>query len=80
MDGTLVSREDMTLPATLTLWPNLIDAKAVEPRELASLGEALALARRALRDGSGTPWILTESGTILTPAYLRAVLAGEGIG
>ena len=71
MDGVLLSSEDMALPAMLTVWPHSIDAKAVEPRELPRLDAALAEARTVLRDGTGTPWIITEGGLILTPAALR---------
>lgn len=75
MSGELLSSEDLVQPAMLTVWPHSIDAKAVEPRALASLNEALAEAGAVLRAGSGTPWIITEGGLILTPTTLRVLTA-----
>lgn len=74
LNGELLSSEDLVQPAMLTVWPHSIEAKAVEPRELPSLSQALAEARAVLRAGSGTPWIITEGGLILTPAALRMML------
>lgn len=75
LQRALVSGEELACPATLTLWPHSIDAKAVEPREMPSLHLALAEAMDALRTGNATPWIITSAGTILTPAVLRALMA-----
>jgi hypothetical protein len=75
VSGEVLSSEDMAQPAMLTVWPHSIEAKAVEPRALPSLNEALAEAGAVLRDGSGTPWIITEGGLILTPTALRMLTA-----
>jgi hypothetical protein len=73
----LVSREELLGPATLTVWPHSIDAKAVEPREMASLLIALEEAAVALRGGDGTPWVITSAGTMLPPALLRSLIAAS---
>ncbi|GJD77629.1 hypothetical protein GCM10007886_08250 [Methylobacterium gregans] len=71
----LVSREELLGPATLTVWPHSIEAKAVEPREMESLVVALEEAATALRSGEGTPWVITSAGTMLPPDLLRTLLA-----
>ncbi len=71
----LVSRAELLGPATLTVWPHSIDAKAVEPREMPSLLLALEEATLALRSGDGTPWVITSVGTMLPPALLRSLIA-----
>ncbi|TXM69983.1 hypothetical protein [Methylobacterium sp. WL120] len=61
-------------PATLTVWPSDVSIKAAEPRELPSLREALDEALKALNEGTGTPWVTTSDGLILSPAHLRGML------
>ena len=61
-------------PASLTVWPNDMSIKAAEPRELPSLQEALCEAHRALSAGTGTPWVTTSDGLILSAAHLRGML------
>lgn len=39
-----------------------------------SLREALDAAFDALRDGTGSPWIITQNGLILTPGSLMALI------
>ncbi|KAB1073643.1 hypothetical protein [Methylobacterium planeticum] len=70
MRDTQLGDQDFGQPAALTLWPHAGDAKAVEPRQLPSLHDALREAYTALRAGTGSPWIITASGLILTPAAL----------
>lgn len=41
---------------------------------MVSLREALDAAFDALRDGTGSPWIITENGLILTPGCLMALI------
>lgn len=73
-----IEPEDLARPASLTLWSSEPDApKAVEPREYPTLKEALHRAGIAMSDESAAAWILTESGLILTPAWLRNHLVGE---
>ncbi|MEA1830915.1 hypothetical protein U8607_02370 [Methylobacterium durans] len=69
--------EDLERPALLTLWPHALDVKAVEPREVASLKEALREAFAALHADSGAPWITTQSGHILSPSVLAGLWASE---
>ena len=67
--------EDLGRPALLTIWPRFdVTSKCVEPREMASLRGALDAAFDALRDGTGSPWIITENGLILTPGSLVALM------
>ncbi|AWN36432.1 hypothetical protein [Methylobacterium radiodurans] len=70
-----MSREELLAPATLTVWPHSLDAKAVEPREMPSLLLALEEAAIALRSGDGTPWVITSAGTMLPPTLLRSLIA-----
>ena len=60
-------------PASLTVWPSDVSIKAAEPRELPSLQEALNEALKALNEGTGTPWVTTSDGLILSPAHLRGM-------
>ena len=70
-----LSKLDLAQPAMLTVWPLTCDGlKAVEPMEMTSLAEAIAKASSALRDGSGTPWITTACGLILSPAALSKLI------
>lgn len=75
LSSVAIPVEDLGLPALLTIWP-LCDlaAKGVEPREMSSLREALGCAFDELRAGTGSPWIITADGLILTPASLMALL------
>ena len=67
---------DLDRPALLTIWPLCdITAKGVEPQEVSSLRAAFAEAFFALRGGTGSPWIITDSGLILTPSSLVALMA-----
>ena len=61
-------------PASLTVWPSDVSIKAAEPRELSSLQEALDEALKTLNEGTGTPWVTTSEGLILSPAHLRGML------
>ena len=61
-------------PASLTVWSNDMSIKAAEPREMPSLEEALDEALSALSAGTGTPWVTTSDGLILSPAHLRSML------
>lgn len=73
-----IEPDDLSRPASLTLWPSEPDApKAVEPRPYPTLQEALHEAGLALTDETGTPWIITESGLILSPSWLRGHLGAE---
>lgn len=78
--GIAISGEDLDRPAQLTIWPFCAagadggGAKGVEPRDMPSLRQALDEAFAALRAATGSPWIITDSGLILTPASLLALL------
>lgn len=65
-----IQSEDFAQPASLTVWPCDSNTKAAQPKELSSLHEALKEAFRALRYNTGTPWIITAGGLILTPSAL----------
>lgn len=69
------SGEALDRPALLTIWPLFdITAKGVEPREVSSLRAALMEAFVALTGATGSPWIITENGLILTPSSLVALM------
>lgn len=70
-----IEPEDLQRPASLTLWPSEPDApKAVEPRSYPTLQEALHEAGLAMSDDGATAWIITASGLLLSPAWLRGHL------
>lgn len=70
--------DDLARPASLTLWSSEPDApKAVVPRDYPTLREALREAGIAMSADSASPWIITDSGLILSPAWLRGHLGGE---
>lgn len=66
-------RSDLDRPAILTLWPDCPMTKAVEPRSVATLREALREAGEALRAGRASPWIETDSGLLLGPGVLETL-------
>ncbi|GEP06374.1 hypothetical protein MOX02_44120 [Methylobacterium oxalidis] len=68
-----IGDEDLDRPALLTLWPHGVEIKAVEPREVESLREALAEAFAVLDADAGAPWITTQGGTILSPSVLSGL-------
>lgn len=51
-----------------------MSAKGIEPREMPSLRIALDEAFRVIAGGTGSPWIITAGGLILTPASLSALM------
>ncbi len=69
-----LSETDWALPALLTVWPNCVATKAVEPRAVPSLRAAVDEAIAVLRAETGAPWIITGEGLILTPAALRCLM------
>ena len=68
-----IGDEDLERPALLTLWPHGVEIKAVEPREVESLREALAEAFAVLDADAGAPWVTTQGGTILSPSVLSGL-------
>ncbi|MGU3536675.1 hypothetical protein [Methylobacterium sp. A54F] len=70
-----VAQDDWERPAYLTLWSAEPNApKAVEPKPCPTLREALAEASAAMQAGL-VAWILTDSGLILSPTWLRGYQA-----
>ena len=70
-----LSKLNLAQPAMLIVWPLTCDGlKAFEPTEMVSLTEAFAEASLALRGGSGSPWITTACGLILSPAVLLKLI------
>ena len=73
-------RRDLDRPATLTLWPDCPMTKAVEPRAVATLREALREAVEAVRAGGASPWIETDSGLLLGPGVLGTLCGRHDLG
>ncbi|MGE8131192.1 hypothetical protein ACQKQD_29850 [Methylobacterium sp. NPDC080182] len=66
---------DLDQPAELTLWPGHAPAHAAEMRSLPTLRAALAATAAAINVQDAIPWIITDSGDILAPNWIRAYTA-----
>ena len=64
--------QDLDQPAELTLWPGHAPAHAAEMRSFPTLRAALAAAAAAIDVQDAIPWIITDSGDILAPNWIRA--------
>ncbi|MDR7039948.1 hypothetical protein J2X36_004726 [Methylobacterium sp. BE186] len=77
--GLTISDEELERPALLTLWPHGVETKAVEPREIETLRQALGEAFAVLEDDTGMPWITTDGGTILSPSVLSCLSRSDAV-
>lgn len=63
---------DLDRPAELTVWPGHTPAHVADARNFSTLRAALAAAAEAIDAEDAKPWIITESGDILAPGWIRA--------
>jgi hypothetical protein len=63
---------DLDKPADLTVWPGHTPARVADARRFPTLRAALAAAAEAIYAEGAKPWIITESGDILAPNWIRA--------
>lgn len=63
---------DLDKPAELTVWPGHAPAHVADARSFSTLRAALAAAAEAIDTEDAKPWIITESGDILAPNWIRA--------
>lgn len=63
---------DLDKPAELTLWPGHAPAHVAAARSFPTLRAALAAAAEAIEAENAKPWIITASGDILAPGWIRA--------
>jgi len=63
---------DLDKPAELTVWPGHTPAHVADARSFSTLRAALAAAAKAIDAEDAKPWIITESGDILAPGWIRA--------
>ncbi|GJE13245.1 hypothetical protein [Methylobacterium longum] len=63
---------DLEKPAELTVWPGHTPAHVADARSFSTLRAALAAAAVAIDTEDAKPWIITESGDILAPGWIRA--------
>lgn len=63
---------DLDKPAELTVWPGHTPAHVADARSFSTLRAALAAAAEAIDAEDAKPWIITESGDILAPNWIRA--------
>ena len=63
---------DLDKPAELTVWPGHTPAHVADARSFPTLRAALAAAAQAIDVEGAKPWIITESGDILAPGWIRA--------
>ena len=57
--------------ASLAIWPAAQLGGAALSQEFPTVREALQAAARVLIDPDAKPWIVTESGAILRPGWIR---------
>ena len=67
--------QDLDQPAELSLWPGHAPAQTAEMRSFPTLRAALAAAGAAIDGQDAIPWIITDSGDILAPNWIRAYTA-----
>ncbi len=70
--SALMTLTDLDRPAELTLWPGHAPAHTADARSFPTLRAALAAAAKAIEVENAKPWIITESGDILAPGWIRA--------
>ena len=68
---------DLNRPAELTIWSSRNPAHIAQGRPFPTLRAALAVAAQAMDTGDARPWIITESGDILAPGWIRANTAAH---
>ena len=68
---------DLDKPAELTVWPGHAPAHVADARSFSTLRAALAAAAEAIDAADAKPWIITESGDILAPGWIRANTAAS---
>jgi len=68
---------DLDQRAELTIWPSRHPAQGVEGRPFATLREALAAAAELIEAEDAQTWIITESGKILSPHWIRATVVSS---
>ncbi|SFT26652.1 hypothetical protein [Methylobacterium sp. yr668] len=71
-------RVDLDQPADLTLWPGDPPSRMADSRSFPTLRAALAAAAEAIDERNAKPWIITQSGDILAPNWIRAHTAMVG--
>jgi hypothetical protein len=70
-----VTPADLNQRAELTIWPSQHPARTAEGLTFATLREALAAAAQTIEAEDAQTWIITESGKILSPRWIRATVA-----
>ena len=70
-----MTRADLDKPAELTIWPSHHPAQVAQGRTFATLREALTAAAQVIEAEDAQTWIITESGKILSPRWIRAEVA-----
>lgn len=71
-------RVDLDQPADLTLWPSDPPSRMADSHSFPTLRAALAAAAVAIDAQNAKPWIITQSGDILAPNWIRAHTAMMG--
>jgi hypothetical protein len=71
-------RVDLDQPADFTLWPGDPPSRMSDSRSFPTLRAALAAAAEAIDAQNAKPWIITQSGDILAPNWIRAHTAMVG--
>ena len=66
---------DLNQRAELTIWPSQHPAQAEGGRTYTTLREALVAAAQVIEAEDAQTWIITESGKILSPRWIRATVA-----
>ncbi|ONF46448.1 hypothetical protein [Methylobacterium radiotolerans] len=67
-----MTRVDLDQPAELTLWPSNLPARVADARSFPTLRAALVAAAEAIDLQDAKAWIITDSGDILAPNWIRA--------
>jgi len=65
---------DLDKRAELTIWPSPHPAQAGGGRAFSTLREALAAAAQVIEAEDAQTWIITESGKILSPRWIRETM------
>ena len=67
-----MTRDDLDQRADLTIWPRREPVHTAPTQSFRTLREALRAAAAALTTSETNPWIITERGDVLSPAWIRA--------